>query len=515
MSGPDEREFFDNLGAAETTPPSHQLDPPPPPSGEFQQTGRQRAAGDDAPSSGPVPAAGPPSGPIQTAGPSSGPNPTAGPPPAEGPSGPAGRGADPTAVMPPGPGASPSPSPRSGDGAHAAPPKSPPGPGRPGDVWSNNAPRYRPAGQGYPPPRPGDPTSQQRAGVPTPRPTDPGLGSHSAPRPQPRTPYFGPGGGELLREQLRANDLIASKKIPPLRGWRKLLYTLSFRAINPGESPDEREVRRLSDLVSSPLRGTYSVAVLGGKGGAGKTTVTAAIGSTFALLRNDKVVAIDADPAQAANLAARVDPTATSSYSEVVADGQLMRYSDMRSHVGQNKAGLDVLASAPHVSGRQAVDAALFSDVHQRLQRFYTLLIADCGVDLDHSVMSGVLDTATAVVMVASAVPDGAEGAAGQMDWLGEAGYHQLMSRLVLVINHIRGYTSRKDRRETEKLVATLVERFGRWVPPERIFVVPFDPHIARAGRVDLDELRPATRRRFLEITAALANGFAATTDTP
>jgi MinD-like ATPase involved in chromosome partitioning or flagellar assembly len=327
------------------------------------------------------------------------------------------------------------------------------------------------------------------------------------------------GGGrfsqELMRDALRASDLIADYKIPSSRGWRKLLYQLTFKAVNTGESADEQELRRLRDTVGTPLRGTYSMVVLGGKGGAGKTTVAAAIGSTLAELRNDKVVAIDTDPAQAANLAARIGPTAASSFRDILADEHLQRYSDMRSHVGQNHFGLDVLASNQQLAGRQPLDAETYTDTHAQLERFYSLLVSDCGVDQEHAVMAGVLGAADTVVMVASAGPDGAEGAAKVMSWLSETGYSQLGSRMVLVINHIRGYTSRRDRKQSERLVATLVERFGRWVPAERIFIVPFDPHIANAGVLDLDQLRPRTRRRFLELTATLAAGFTATTDAP
>ena len=73
--------------------------------------------------------------------------------------------------------------------------------------------------------------------------------------------------------------------------------------INVGESADEQKVRALKAAVNANVRGTYTIAVLGGKGGAGKTAMTAAVASVFAdLRRNDRVVAIDADPAQAANL---------------------------------------------------------------------------------------------------------------------------------------------------------------------------------------------------------------------
>ena len=316
-----------------------------------------------------------------------------------------------------------------------------------------------------------------------------------------------------LQEQLRPSELIESKKIPPSRGWRRWVYVATFKGINLGESPDERRVRELTELIDSPLRGTYTVAVLGGKGGAGKTTVTAAIGSTFACLRGDKVVAMDADPAQAANLAARIDPRATSSVHDVNSDPRLVGYADIRSHVGKNKATLDVLASARHICSGAALDHAVFAKAHQRMQRFYSVLLIDCGVDLQHPVMAGVLGRADGIVVVASAVVDGAVGADAALRWLHHAGYNQLLSRVVLVINKIRPATGRDDRKQTDRLVAAMTEHFSRIVKPERIFVMPFDRHIATAGVVELDELAPGTRRRFLEVTAGVAGGFAATTD--
>lgn len=397
---------------------------------------------------------------------------------------------------------------RGGSGTHRAQPR-PPGHAQstrtsePPPVLPKQQGRHPPGG--YYPPR-NDHTKQQPG--PAAR-NNAGPAAHHAQRRQ----ASALASGDLIYEQLRASDLVTRRKIPPGHGWRKLLYRLSSGSINTGESSDEQQVRKLNTQVAAPFRGTYSIAVLGGKGGAGKTTITAAIGSVFASLRRDMVVAIDTDPAQAANLAARIDPSASSSFREILADQQLRRYADVRSHVGENAVGLDVLASNPHFNGRHAVDANAYAATHERLERFYSLLIVDCGVDLQHPVMTGVLGTANAVVMVASAVPDGAEGAAKQIDWMGDRRYRSLVSRLILVINHIRGHTNRKDKKQSEQLVATLVERFSRWFPPERIFEIPFDPHIAAAGVVDLDQLRPHTRRRFLELTAAVASGFSTTTD--
>jgi len=320
-----------------------------------------------------------------------------------------------------------------------------------------------------------------------------------------------PRSGDELRDKLRATDLIAPRKIESSSGWRKALYVASGGLINVGESADERKVRALTAAVNANVRGTYTIAVLGGKGGAGKTAMTAAVSSVFAdLRRNDRVVAIDADPAQAANLATRVDPKAAS-MREINSDMNLHRYADVRALTGQNAVGLDVVASPRHAGARgETLDANEFSAAHSRLQRFYSVLFIDCGVDLDHRVMAGVFDRADAVMMVASAVPDGAEGASTNFEWLRDGGYHQLLTRTVLLVNHIRPPHNRKDRKTTTRLVDTLTEHFKHWVPEQRIIEVPFDTHIATAGVVELSELNAATERKVLEGAAALASGFAA-----
>lgn len=319
----------------------------------------------------------------------------------------------------------------------------------------------------------------------------------------------GADGSELRSEQISASELNAPRKIPSSRGWRKWLYYGTFKKINTGESPDEQQLRNLNATVGGHLRGTYSVVVLGGKGGVGKTTTTAAVGSTFASLRNDKTIAIDANPDRASNLADRIDPGATDSFKEVLADPHLQRYSDIRSHVGQNDpAGLDVLGNR-YQSDRPPLTARTYGDTHERLQRFYSVLISDSGTDVDHPVFHGLMGRADALIMVASTAPDGAKGAAELMDWAYEAGYHRLLQRTVVVINDVRGGSGKAHR----ALVASLVEKFSRWVGDQRVFVVPFDPHIASAGVIDLNELRPPTRRRFLEITAKVAGGFNSSED--
>jgi MinD-like ATPase involved in chromosome partitioning or flagellar assembly len=317
-----------------------------------------------------------------------------------------------------------------------------------------------------------------------------------------------------LAERLRAGDLVTPAKAPATRGWRYWLYRTSFKSINVGASPDELYERELIAQVGGNLRGTYTAVVLGGKGGAGKTGVTTTLASMVRSYRSDPVVAIDADPAEGANLAERIDPKA-GSVRAIIGDRNLNRYTDMRSLTGQNSAGLDVVASPLHGgASTEAIKPEEFSAVHQRLATFYNVLLVDSGQQLGHAVMPEVLKTANAIVLVASADTGGSAGAASNVTWLETMGYHELLSRMVVVINHNRPPASRKDRKAMAQVVQATGDHFRRRVGEKRVFVLPFDEHLATSAVVDLAELNKTTRRRLLEIGAALAQGFSTTSDT-
>ncbi|BBX88247.1 MinD/ParA family ATP-binding protein [Mycolicibacterium aubagnense] len=323
-----------------------------------------------------------------------------------------------------------------------------------------------------------------------------------------------PVGHEGLAERLRAGDLVTPAKAPATRGWRYWLYRTSFKTINVGASPDELYERELIAQVGANLRGTYTVAVLGGKGGSGKTSITTTLASMIRSHRSDPVVAIDADPAEGANLADRIDPRAAS-VRAILGDRNLNRYTDMRSLTGQNSAGLDVVASPQHNgASTTAITPEEFSDAHARLSTFYNILLVDSGQQLGHAVMPAVLKSANAIVVVASADTGGSAGADTNLKWLVAKEYHELLSRMVVVINHHRPAASRRDRKATAQLVQATGDHFRRRIGEKRVFVLPFDEHLATSAVVNLDDLNKTTRRRLLEIGAALSQGFSTTSDT-
>jgi hypothetical protein len=159
------------------------------------------------------------------------------------------------------------------------------------------------------PPRPAEESDRppQANGPGAARPPAPGQpwpGSQ-APGQQPPPQQF----GHSYTERIRSADLVPKRKRAPSGGWRRLVFKASFGLINPGPSAVQIRQAELEAKIRSVLRGHYKVGVMG-KGGVGKTTVAASLGSVFAEVRQDvRVVAIDADTSFG-KLGNRIDPKA-------------------------------------------------------------------------------------------------------------------------------------------------------------------------------------------------------------
>jgi MinD-like ATPase involved in chromosome partitioning or flagellar assembly len=280
----------------------------------------------------------------------------------------------------------------------------------------------------------------------------------------------------------------------------------SFGLVNLGQSPDERREAELETKVRAVLRGRYKVGVLG-KGGTGKTTIAALVGSLFAQLRQeDRVVAVDADTAFG-KLASRIDPRTSGSYWELASDRQLHTFADMRTRVGNNNAGLFVLAGETSTARRRVLDPAIYREATARLDGHFTISIIDCASTMDSPVTQAVLAGLDALIIVSSTWVDGASAAGQAMDWLAERGYTGLLHRTVVVLNDSDGHADAKAR-------ATLSDYFSRH--GQAVIQLPFDRHLRPGGVIDIDnELDPVARRRILEIAATIAEHFPSTTDTP
>lgn len=297
--------------------------------------------------------------------------------------------------------------------------------------------------------------------------------------------------------------LLGQPKRKPSRGWRRAVYTGSFGLLNLGEGAKAQRRKELAAQASRPLRGCYRIALLSLKGGVGKTTITATLGATFASARGDRVIAVDANPDRG-TLSQKVPLETPSTVRHLLRDAEgISSYSDVRAYTSQGPSRLEVLAS----ESDPAVSEAFSSDDYKRtlevLERFYSLVLTDCGTGMLHSAMSAVLDNADVLIVVSSGSVDGARSASATLDWLDAHGYQALVGNSIAVINAVRSRSGRGASRVDLEKVADHFARRCR-----AVLEVPFDPHLEEGAEISLDSLKPQTRDALTELAAVVASGF-------
>lgn len=309
---------------------------------------------------------------------------------------------------------------------------------------------------------------------------------------------------DSISDSMRISDLATPRKIPPGSGWRKLIYVASAKVINPGESPRERHYRDLRNRIRRHIRRQYVITLVSGKGGTGVTTMTAAIGSVFRECRPENVIAIDAVPSFG-TLSDRIDEHPPGDYSAVLSDTDVQGYSDIREHLGQNAIGLDVLAGNRTSDQLRPLVPAMFSGVLSRLRRTHNVILIDTAADLEHPVMKPVLENTDTLVFVSGVTADQSRPVLRAVDYLAAQGYHELVSRSTVILNH-------PAPGEDNAAVAYLTERFSK--TGATVEVMPYDAHLAKGGIIDVqNEVKKKARLRLFEITAGLADKFVPDTE--
>ena len=243
----------------------------------------------------------------------------------------------------------------------------------------------------------------------------------------------------------------------------------------------------------------YRIAVISLKGGVGKTTTTTALGSTLASERQDKILAIDANP-DAGTLGRRVRRETGATIRDLVqAIPYLNSYMDIRRFTSQAPSGLEIIANDVD----PAVSTAFSDEDYRRaidvLGRQYPVILTDSGTGLLYSAMRGVLDLADQLIIVSTPSVDGASSASTTLDWLSAHGYADLVARSITVISGVR---------ETGKMIKVedIVSHFQTRC--RGVQVVPFDEHLAAGAEVDLDMMRPKTREAYFNLSAMVAEDF-------
>ena len=306
---------------------------------------------------------------------------------------------------------------------------------------------------------------------------------------------------------LTEDRLLDKKKTAdvPQGFFQRLLYELSFHLINVGDSRKVRAYKAMNRRIATPFEsGARFVPVLTRKGGVGKTTVTTLLGMALAEVRDDRVVAMDANPDRG-TLAERVARSTQATVRDVVklAAG-IHGFTDFVELVSKDKTRLHVLASDTDPLLSEAFDEDDYNVVADQAARFYSIVLTDCGTGVVHSVMKPTLERANGLVIVSGGSIDEARLASETLTWLEANGWADLVKNAVVALNTATQGTNVVKLDEIEEHFLSRVRDVVR---------IPYDPMLAAGSVIEWDKLSPLTRESVRELAALVVEGIAESTE--
>jgi MinD-like ATPase involved in chromosome partitioning or flagellar assembly len=325
--------------------------------------------------------------------------------------------------------------------------------------------------------------------------------------------------GQSRRDRTRAHDsnapesasMLTSDRLlevnrktrrPPHGGWNRFVYNATLHLVNLGDSAKVRAHIEMDERIQKEFTGgTRFVPILTRKGGVGKTTVTTLLGMALASARDDRIIAIDANPDRG-TLSERVAKQTRSTVRDVVTKAaSIGGFTDFSALVSRDETRLDILASDTDPMLSEAFDENDYNVVADLTARFYSIVLTDCGTGIVHSVMRATLQRADSIVIVSGGSVDEARLASETLTWLEANGYGELVRNAVVALNTATQGTNLVKLEEIESHFRSRVREIVR---------IPYDPQLAAGSVVTWRDLRPITRLAARTLAALVVEGLPA-----
>ncbi len=298
----------------------------------------------------------------------------------------------------------------------------------------------------------------------------------------------------------RLIDARRSKRPAPGGTWPSIVYALSFHLVNIGDSAKVRAWKQMNERIDRQFEGgARFVPVLTRKGGVGKTTITSLLGMALASTREDRIIAIDANPDRG-TLAERVNKQTRSTVRDVVTRAASIHgFTDFTTLVSRDETRLDILASDSDPLLSEAFDEDDYNVVADLSSRYYSIVLTDCGTGIVHSVMRATLQRADSVVIVSGGSVDEARLASETLTWLEANGYGDLVRNAVVALNTATQGTNLVKLEEIEAHFRSRVREIVR---------IPYDPQLAAGSVISYKDLKPMTKDAARELAALVVEGL-------
>ncbi|MBG6058368.1 MinD-like ATPase involved in chromosome partitioning or flagellar assembly [Cryobacterium sp. MP_M5] len=291
-------------------------------------------------------------------------------------------------------------------------------------------------------------------------------------------------------------------KPPPHGTWNSFVYAATLHLVNLGDSAKVRAHNAMDERIRREFKGgTRFVPILTRKGGVGKTTVTALLGMALADAREDRIIAVDANPDRG-TLSERVSKQTRSTVRDVVSKAaSIGGFTDFSALVSRDATRLDILASDTDPLLSEAFDENDYNVVADLAARYYSIMLTDCGTGIVHSVMRATLQRADSIVIVSGGSVDEARLASETLTWLEANGYGDLVRNAIVALNTATQGTNLVKLEEIESHFRSRVREIVR---------IPYDPQLAAGSVISYNDLKPITQLAARTLAALVVEGLPA-----
>jgi len=165
--------------------------------------------------------------------------------------------------------------------------------------------------------------------------------------------------------------------------------------------------RRLDHVIAAPrLNHCVTIAVVSPKGGVGKTTTSIMLGTLLAMIRSDRVVALDTNPDHG-TLGRSLAPDHAVFVDDLlgVVDQPALTVTMLDRFLARAPHGMLVLPAPTEPERMDLLDGVAYERVIHRLQEMVNILVLDCGAGMRDPVTRAALASADQVVLVSDADP--------------------------------------------------------------------------------------------------------------
>ncbi|MFI6062963.1 MinD/ParA family protein [Streptomyces sp. NPDC051286] len=262
------------------------------------------------------------------------------------------------------------------------------------------------------------------------------------------------------------------------------------RTVSSSAAKEVAEITRVAEVLQQPVTTGRQIAVTSIRGGAGKTTVAALLGTTYAHYRQDPVLVVEADPALG-SLPLRLG-----------AESLRWTIGDLAGIVEPQMSLLDITGYLVQLPGNAwllpgsqgQIGAMLGSRAYEgvmvSLRRYFGVTVVDCET-LPAEVARVALSAAQARILTAPATLEGVTSTYSVLQWMQGLPKH-VIAGTVVVLTELVPHPGLDLAEAAEKLKSTGAS----------VQVLPYDRHLAAGGLIRTELLAHSTREAATRLAA-------------